>query len=98
VEKALSTIEEVTHKVCKITRTIYRKKKKNPVDLVNPVKDLKIWRFGDFMDPLNLLNPLTGKVFKLFGILGVFVALCEKLCQLYLWKSVLSVNICVQMF
>jgi hypothetical protein len=42
MEKTLSTIEEMTREISRITKTIYRKKKKNPVDLVNPVKDLNI--------------------------------------------------------
>ena len=42
VEEALSTVEKVTREVFGITKMIYRKKTKNPVRLVNPVKDLRI--------------------------------------------------------
>jgi hypothetical protein len=36
MERALSTVEEITREVPRITRTIYRKKTRNPVDLACP--------------------------------------------------------------
>jgi hypothetical protein len=42
MEGTLSTVENMIREVPRIARTIHRKKRKYPVDLVNPVKDLKI--------------------------------------------------------
>jgi hypothetical protein len=42
MERTLSIVEEMIREVYRVTKTIYRKKTKNPVDLVNPVKDLWI--------------------------------------------------------
>ena len=68
MEETLSTIEKVTRGVFGITKMIYRKKTKNPVHLVNPVKDIGI----------NLLNLITKRGFDLIAVLCGLVALCEK--------------------
>jgi hypothetical protein len=64
VERTLSTVEEMTREVPRITKTIYRKETRNPVDLVNPVKGLG---FG-YSDLLCVFVALCEKNLWLKGV------------------------------